>query len=322
VDGAIREYQLALVSDPRFSVARFNLGNTLLFNKQDADGAIREHRLGLASDPKDRAISFNLAIALKQKGRLDEAIAALQEAARLDPRDYGAHGGIGELLLEQGRFAEARQASQEALRLLPAGPDSQRRILEGLQQNCERFIALEGKLAAILRGEGQPRDAAERIGLAQLCQRYKRRHALAAHFFAGAFARKPELAGDLKSGSRYNAACCAALAGCGQGQEAGGVTPMQRQHWRRQALTWLRADLRAWQQLLAREPVRARAAVAQKMQHWLADTDFNGVRGADALARLPAEESAAWARLWSDVADLLSRTKEPMPTDKEKPDKP
>jgi hypothetical protein len=53
-----------------------------------------------------------------------------------------------------------------------------------------------------------------------------------------------------------------------------------------------------------------------------AEADFNGVRGAEALGRLPAEERAAWARLWPDVADLLTRAKEPMPRDKEKPDKP
>jgi hypothetical protein len=126
---------------------------------------------------------------------------------------------------------------------------------------------------------------------------------------------------DLSSGRRYNAACAGALAGCGQGKAAADLGAMQRLRWRRQALTWLHADLRAWQRLLVREPRRGRPTVVQQMQHWLADADFNGVRGAEALGRLPAEERAAWARLWADVADLLTRTKEPMPKDKEKPDK-
>src|SRR5262249_46141954 len=97
---------------------------------------------------------------------------------------------------------------------------------------------------------------------------------------------------------------------------------MQRLRWRRQALTWLRADLRAWQQRLAPEPARASAIVSQQMQHWLKDTDFAGVRRPLALRRLPAEERAAWSRLWADVAQLRDQTKEPTPSDKESPDKP
>jgi hypothetical protein len=46
------------------------------------------------------------------------------------------------------------------------------------------------------------------------------------------------------------------------------------------------------------------------------------VRDKGRLALLPAQERAAWARLWADVADLLARARELMPRDKEKPDKP
>jgi RNA polymerase sigma factor (sigma-70 family) len=107
-----------------------------------------------------------------------------------------------------------------------------------------------------------------------------------------------------------------------QGKNAAHQGAMQRLHWRRQALTWLCADLRAWQQVHAREPIRARAVVAQLMQLWLADPDMSGVRGAAVLARLPAEERAAWAKLWAGVADQLARTKDPTPRAKETPNRP
>ena len=58
------------------------------------------------------------------------------------------------------------------------------------------------------------------------------------------------------------------------------------------------------------------------MRNWLDDADFSGVRGAEALSRLPAEERGAWAKLWAGVADLLARTKELPPKNKEKPSKP
>jgi hypothetical protein len=43
------------------------------------------------------------------------------------------------------------------------------------------------------------------------------------------------------------------------------------------------------------------------MQTWLEDPGFAGVRGPEALGRLPAAERQAWQRLWADVADTLAR---------------
>jgi hypothetical protein len=43
------------------------------------------------------------------------------------------------------------------------------------------------------------------------------------------------------------------------------------------------------------------------MQHWLADPDFAGVRGAAALGKLPEAERPRWQRLWEDVEMLKRR---------------
>jgi len=43
------------------------------------------------------------------------------------------------------------------------------------------------------------------------------------------------------------------------------------------------------------------------MQRWQVETDFAGVRGPDALAKLPEAERSAWQKLWHDVADALKR---------------
>ena len=87
---------------------------------------------------------------------------------------------------------------------------------------------------------------------------------------------------------------------------------------RRQALKWLRADLEAWGRLLDKEPDKARAAatVTEVLQHWLADTDFSGVRGPAALARLPEAERQGWQKLWDDVADTLARLQRKTPPEK------
>ena len=83
----------------------------------------------------------------------------------------------------------------------------------------------------------------------------------------------------------------------------------ERARLRKQALDWLRADLDAWKDELKQRPVTARRQVVQKMQHWRKDTDFAGVRGPEALAKLPEAERPAWQKLWADVAETLDKAK-------------
>jgi hypothetical protein len=109
------------------------------------------------------------------------------------------------------------------------------------------------------------------------------------------------------NGLRYNAACAAALAGGGAGDEAAKLADAQRAALRRQALDWLRADLVAWRGRLDRQPDKAHPAVAQKMRHWLGDADFNGVRGPDTLAKLPEAERQPWQQFWQEVEALGQR---------------
>jgi hypothetical protein len=42
----------------------------------------------------------------------------------------------------------------------------------------------------------------------------------------------------------------------------------------------------------------------QQVQHWLQDPDFAGVRGPEALGRLPEAERRDWQRLWEEVEAL------------------
>jgi hypothetical protein len=69
--------------------------------------------------------------------------------------------------------------------------------------------------------------------------------------------------------------------------------------------------------LLDKEPDRAPPEVVERMQRWLEDKAFNGVRGPDALAKLPEAEREGWRQLWADVAETLARAadKPPQPKD-------
>ena len=109
----------------------------------------------------------------------------------------------------------------------------------------------------------------------------------------------------MRAGHRYHAACAAALAGCGQGQDAP-PGDEARARLRRRALRWLRADLAAWRRLCEKGPAAVRTAADKQLRHWQQDPDLRGVRGKRPLARLPVEERLAWHRLWADVADALT----------------
>ena len=139
----------------------------------------------------------------------------------------------------------------------------------------------------------------------------KKRYAAAARFYADAFAAESNLIGDQPSDHRYNAACASALAGSGQGEDAKSLDDKERASLRAQARDWLRADLAAWRRLLEKEPAKARADLAPQMQHWLNDPDFAGVRGVEALGRLPAAERPDWQKLWQEVEELRQRAAEP-----------
>jgi hypothetical protein len=163
---------------------------------------------------------------------------------------------------------------------------------------------LGGKLPAVLAGKASPRDNAERLGLAGLCrQPYQQRYAAAARLFAEAFAGEP----GLTERARYDAACGAALAGCGRGKDAP-AGHAERAGLRRQALDWLRADLAGWARQAGGAGARTPEAVRQRLRHWQRDPDLAGVRDPAALGQLAEAERQAWRRLWDDVAALVTRS--------------
>jgi hypothetical protein len=170
------------------------------------------------------------------------------------------------------------------------------------------LVELDGRLAAILSGQKQPADTTERLALAQLCQMpCKQRYADAARFFHEAFVEQPKLTDDLNTQHRYIAACAAALAGCRQGKDADKLDAKERARLRQQAFDWLRDDLKAYRQVMKKAADKAGPETAERMQHWLQDKDFAGVRGAEELAKLPEAERQDWHKLWQEVEALRKR---------------
>jgi serine/threonine-protein kinase len=308
---------------PDLAAAYSNLGSAL---KQQGKLAEAEaaYRKAIALKPDDTQAYTNLGRALYDQGKVAEAEAAFRKAIELNPDCADAHNNLGAILCDDlGKPAEAEAAFRKAIELKPGyamahsnlgiALTHQGKVAEAeaaFRKAIEldpQLVQLDAKLAQILAGNAQPADAAERLKLAELCALYKLLPVAAVRFYEEAFAAQPALTDDLRSGNRYNAACAAALAGCGQGQDASALGDEERTRLRRQALGWLRADLTAWGQQLDQDPNQARPLVVGKMRHWQGDPDFAGVRGPEALARLPAAERPEWQALWQDVAALLQR---------------
>jgi tetratricopeptide (TPR) repeat protein len=304
VDRAVAAYQDAVGLDPKYSMAHYNLAGMRMRQGQ-VDRAIADFQKAAAADPKFAPAQFSLGLAYFGKGRVDDAIACWRRATVLDPKAPMAHGALGQALLGRGRYAEARDESARALALLPENHPIRSQALAQVRA-CERMLKLEERLPRLLRGEEAASSNGESLELARMCL-VKQRHAGAARFFAAAFAAAPDLAADLQARHRYTAACSAALAAAGQGEDAAKLDEAAKAKLRRQALDWLRADLAAWGRLVESGPSQAPPFIARTLGHWQQDSDLAGIRAAAALTKLPAAERAACTRLWADVAALRGK---------------
>jgi serine/threonine protein kinase/tetratricopeptide (TPR) repeat protein len=303
-DETITACNEALRLDRNLSVALSNRGAAYA-ELGRYDKSLEDCSAAIKLQPGRAEHHYALGGVLEKVGRQQESIAAYREAIKLRDNYPEAHSNLAIRLVMVGQFAEALahfRRAEEISSKIPGGPYPTVRM----RRSCERLVELDQRLPAFLDGSALPAGAGERIELATMCT-YKRHYLSVSRFFADAFSDDPKLADDLRAGHRYNGACAVALAGVGQSQDGRDLDDEGRARLREQALDWLRADLEAWGRRLDKEPDQPRPHIIQILQHWLKDTDFSGVRGSEALTRLPETERQAWQKLWADVADTLAR---------------
>jgi len=248
---------------------------------------------------------YNRGNALFGQRKLDEAIAAYRKALDLDPGYPEAHCNLGHALRNKGRFAEALVEFKKGHELGSRRPNWSYPSAQWVAE-CERLVALDARLPAILKGEAKAKDWNEQFGFANLCS-LKGLPAAAARLYQEGLTASPE-----RTGFRLLAASAAALAGCGSG-DAAQLDDKERGRWRKEALSWLRADLEMWRKALERNTPQARKTVQGALGSWKGITNFAGLRDAAALAKLPAAEREAWQQLWAEVETLLQQTQKNQP---------
>jgi hypothetical protein len=220
-----------------------------------------------------------------------------------------SHCNLGHALRSKGSYAEAlvelRKGHELGLKT-PAWTYPSAAWV----RDAESLVKLDRRLPEILEGKDKPADNNERLLLAHMCHEHKKLFAASARFFSEVFNSDAKLAANMESGTRYNAACAAALAGRGKGNDADKTDDKERARLRNQAIDWLHADLANWSKQVTSEKPGDRATVAERLKHWQEDPDLAGIRDKDALSKLPAEEQESFKLLWAEVDAVLKKAQE------------
>jgi hypothetical protein len=117
----------------------------------------------------------------------------------------------------------------------------------------------------VLKGDDRPADSTEALAFAEMAY-YRKQFTASARLCAEASGADPKMADARKAGPRYRAACSAALAGTGEGQDDPPRDEAGRAKLRQQAREWLRANLAPLRQQVNDDTVAARSKVRAELQ--------------------------------------------------------
>lgn len=257
-------------------------------------------------------------------GRFDEAVPLFERSIENDSKPARAVLNwlwLSMAELRRGKPAEARAWLEKATKWIeqyPQGPvvpdDSLGAHLHNwmeaqiLYREAKALFDVAMRFPALLRGEDTPKDNKERLAFAQFAYDQKK-FAGAARLWADALASDPKLGDDRLSAPRFSAARAAILAAGGQAKDEPSLDDAAKAKLRGQALNWLKAELKAWDDFLESGPPENRATIAQALSCWPKHADLAGIRDA-ALARLPADEQKSFTQLWADAAALARKAEE------------
>ena len=136
---------------------------------------------------------------------------------------------LGLALRSRGELNEAIDDMRKARELAKTNPRMVQRI-ERVLAATERQASLSLRLPAVLAGKLTPAVPPKRSASPSSATPGAPR--ASARFWSEAFQAQPKLADDMQVQNRYNAACAAALAGCGQGKDDPPLDEAAKTHWR------------------------------------------------------------------------------------------
>jgi Flp pilus assembly protein TadD len=330
LEGAVKHWRKALELDPKRVQAHYDLGNALL-DQEDLEGAVKHYRKALEIAPKFAMAHNNLGIVLRKQNDVHGAVKHYRKALELAPEYPDAHCNLGHLLRAQCHFAEALEHLEKGHQLGSQRPGWPYPSAQWVWQ-CRSLLQLQQRAELVAQGRAQPKSPAELVRLAHFSRQFRGPYT-AACLYAAAFAAQPGLAEELATSHNTHAARAAAAAVAGQGLDTEKLIAADKAKLRRQALNWLRADLKLCTQALGSNPQGNKqgqqepASPLQKLAGpiaepgsqnwkraldrlttWPSDPALAGLREEKELAKLPAAEQAAWRQFWADVQPLRQQT--------------
>lgn len=318
VDEALPLLHKAIKLNPNWPGAYYYLGNALLKCKRYEE-SIQAYEKNLTLEPKNVPVHYGIGQCLQKLGRHSSAIAKFEWVLRelnsqknrtemtvasgVDAKYSNVQISLIDSLLSVGRFAAAATAAAYAIEL-PTVDEFQRRAIRQQLSVAQRLSPLEADLPQLLQSHKYPSDLVTQQAVGEWLTRYKNLPVAALELYDVAF-KEPEPAN--MPFDRFQAACAAAMASQGIGDDAKNLTDQQRIAFRDKARNWLRAE----HDLLAGRfkgalPVE-QAMMSQTAQAWSMNASLAAVRDPLILDKLPEAERAAWGNLWSDIKLLGSR---------------
>jgi tetratricopeptide (TPR) repeat protein len=159
MDTAQEYAESALRIDPKAPLGYLLLGYIYL-SRKDLIKAKEHFSKTLALSPRLVRARIQMALALRDEGKLSEALAQLNAAVRIEPDDDKVHDSLGKLHLVRKDFVAAREAFDKAIALRPESEKSNIETLFGLAEaliaNGELNRAEETLRKLPSRIEGRP----------------------------------------------------------------------------------------------------------------------------------------------------------------------
>ena len=166
LEGAVREYKKALVTDPQSSLLHSNLGSAFI-QKNNPILAIKELKQSISLAPEAVEAHALLALVYAAQDKADlatgEYILALENATKLEPENIDIYKGLGVIYLQQKKLKQAEGIFKLILNLSPA--DAQAHFYLGnIYYNLEDYPSVEKELASAVKLKPDYHEALNFLG--------------------------------------------------------------------------------------------------------------------------------------------------------------